>query len=134
MPPMMPFIHDALWFGFFAGLALFAWKVAQRYDLHLAGVDWHKTFGRAGEAAVAAPSAWFTTRSHAPAARSSGNTAFDDWRDGEIAKIEAQRQALEGRLVAFEAFVDKLKRAKDRQTFERFMTEHDEVDTIDHRA
>ena len=135
MPPMMPFIHDALYLGFFAGLALFAWKVAQRYDLRLAHFDWRQTLTRAGDTAVPALCSWFTTTT--AAARSSGNTAFDDWRDAEIAKIEAQRRTLETRLAAFQAFVDKLKRAKDRQTFDRFMAEHGEaqppVDATDHR-
>ena len=133
MPPMMPFIHDALWFGLFAGLALFAYRVAQRYDLRLAAFDWRHTFARTGEAAA---SSWFTTTTRG--VRSSGNTAFDDWREGEIARIEAQRRTLEGRLAAFEAYVDRLKRAKDRQTFERFMAEQSEiqpaVDAADHAS
>ncbi|MCX4197404.1 DUF2852 domain-containing protein [Methylobacterium organophilum] len=59
-------------------------------------------------------------------ARTSGNTAFDDWRDGEISRIEAQRRALETRPQELEGFVNKLKRAKDRATFERFVAEHPE--------
>ena len=124
LPPMMPFLHDAFWFGLFAGLALFAWKAAARYDLRLSALDMKWPLART--ATPAATSSWFTTTS-ASTARSSGNTAFDDWRDGELEKIEAQRRALEGRLAAFEAYVDKLKRAKDRRTFERFMAEHGEV-------
>jgi hypothetical protein len=122
LPPMMPFLHDAFWLGLFAGLALFAWRMANRYDLRLSALDMKWPLAR-GEAPA---SSWFTATT-APATRSSGNTAFDDWRDGELAKIEAQRQALETRLAAFEGFVDKLKRAKDRQTFERFMAENGEV-------
>lgn len=116
MPPMMPFIHDALWLGLFAGLALFAWRMAERFDFRLSALDVRRPFGRGGEA----PLARFT----APPAHSSGNTAFDEWRDGELAKIEAQRGALEARLQRFAAFVDKLRRAEDRATFERFMAEH----------
>ncbi len=144
LPPMMPVLHDAFWFGLFAGLALFAWRAAARYDVRLSGLDLlRRPFGAGDHAS--APSAWFTTKTRTsstrPAPRSSGNTAFDDWRDGEIARIEAQRTALEVRLAAFEAFVDKLKRAKDRVTFDRFMAEHhdgvegaiDVTEAVDHQ-
>lgn len=125
LPPMMPFLHDAFWFGLFAGLALLAWRMATRYDLRLSALDVKWPFAR--DAAPAAAQGWFATTT----TRSSGNTALDDWRDGELAKIEAQRRALETRLAAFEGFVDKLKRAKDRRTFERFMAENGEVGHAD---
>ena len=123
LPPMMPFFHHAFWFGLFAGLAVFAWKAATRCDLRLSALDRRWPFTR--DTKPSAVQRWFTTTTAAP--RSSGNTAFDDWRDGELAKIEAQRRVLEGRLAAFEGFVDRLKRTKDRQTFERFMAENSEV-------
>ncbi|KST59381.1 hypothetical protein AO398_18180 [Methylobacterium sp. GXS13] len=41
-----------------------------------------------------------------------------------ISRIEAQRCALEIHRQDFESFGDRLKRAKDRATFDRFMAEH----------
>ncbi|MET7243682.1 DUF2852 domain-containing protein [Methylobacterium sp. EM32] len=117
--PIMPFIHEALYIGGFASLVLVARQVLGRYDLRLSGLPGverlRRPFGR-GAALRGRP--WFTS------VRTSGNTVFDAWRDGEISRIEAQRHALETRRQEFETFLDKLKRAKDRTTFERFMAEH----------
>ncbi|MCJ2069491.1 DUF2852 domain-containing protein [Methylobacterium sp. J-030] len=117
--PIMPFIDDALYVGGFAGLVVVARQALGRYDLRLPGLSTlerlRRPFGRG-----AAPGG----RPRFTSVRTSGNTAFDAWRDGEIRRIEAQRHALETRLQDFEIFVDRLKRAKDRTTFERFMAEH----------
>jgi hypothetical protein len=47
---------------------------------------------------------------------SSGNVAFDEYRRDALRKLEADR-------VAFDDFVYKMRRAKDRQEFDRFMQE-----------
>lgn len=52
----------------------------------------------------------------------SGNMAFDDWRKAEIERIEKERQRLHEAEREFNAFVEELRRAKDREEFERFMT------------
>lgn len=116
--PLMPLIDNALYLGGFAGLVVVARQALSRYDLKLSGLPGLERLRRpfAGGAPL-------RERSTFPV-RPSGNTAFDAWRDGEISRIEAQRHALETRLQDFETFVDKLKRAKDRATFERFMAEH----------
>jgi len=51
----------------------------------------------------------------------SGNMAFDDWRRAEIERIEKERQRLHEAEREFTTFVEELKRAKDREEFERFM-------------
>lgn len=51
----------------------------------------------------------------------SGNAAFDAYRRSELDRLEAQRRALEEESRAFAAFVDELKRAKDREQFDAFM-------------
>jgi hypothetical protein len=51
----------------------------------------------------------------------SGNRAFDDYRRAEIERLVAQRRALEEEGRAFAAFVEELKRAKDREQFDAFM-------------
>lgn len=55
------------------------------------------------------------------AARSTGNMAFDDWRREELERIEKERQKLADAEREFAAFSDELRRAKDREEFERFM-------------
>ncbi|MBG50922.1 MAG: DUF2852 domain-containing protein [Alphaproteobacteria bacterium] len=47
-------------------------------------------------------------------ARSTGNTAFDDYRAETLKRLEEEQQA-------FESFVEQLRRAKDQEEFDRFM-------------
>jgi hypothetical protein len=117
--PIMPWIHDALYVGGFAGLVLVARQALAGRDLRLSGLqDLGRLRRPFGLGAV------FRERPSFTPPRTSGNTAFDEWRDGEISRIEEQRRALATRLREFEAFVDKLRRTKDRATFERFVAEH----------
>ena len=53
----------------------------------------------------------------------SGNAAFDDYKRAELDKIEALRRKLEEDQKAFGDFVERLRRAKDQEEFERFMAE-----------
>jgi Protein of unknown function (DUF2852) len=53
----------------------------------------------------------------------SGNTAFDDYRKAELDKLDALRRKLDDDRKAFDEFVSKLRQAKDREDFERFMAE-----------
>ncbi len=53
----------------------------------------------------------------------SGNAAFDDYRKVEIEKLEAQRRKLDAERKAFDEFLSKLRHAKDREDFERFMAD-----------
>lgn len=53
----------------------------------------------------------------------SGNAAFDDYKRAELDKIEALRRKLEEDQKAFGEFVERLRRAKDQEEFERFMAE-----------
>ena len=53
--------------------------------------------------------------------RSSGNSAFDEWREGELARLEEERRKLEAAEREFTDYIESLRRAKDREEFERFM-------------
>lgn len=53
--------------------------------------------------------------------RSSGNVAFDDWRESELARLEEERQKLLAAEREFVDFMENLRRAKDREEFDRFM-------------
>ncbi|MBX3447233.1 MAG: DUF2852 domain-containing protein [Parvibaculaceae bacterium] len=48
--------------------------------------------------------------------RSSGNTAFDSYRDDMLKKLEEEQKA-------FGEFMERLRRAKDQQEFDQFMNE-----------
>jgi hypothetical protein len=54
---------------------------------------------------------------------STGNRAFDDWRAAELARLEEERQKLIAAEREFAEFMENLRRARDREEFERFMNE-----------
>ena len=54
---------------------------------------------------------------------SSGNRAFDEWRATELARLEEERRKLVAAEREFAEFLDNLRRARDREEFERFMQE-----------
>ena len=53
--------------------------------------------------------------------RPTGNTAFDDWRAGELSRLEEERRKLEDAEREFAEHIDQLRRARDREEFDRFM-------------
>jgi len=52
---------------------------------------------------------------------SSGNAAFDEWRKAELERLAQERRKIFEAEKAFEDYLDGLRRAKDREDFERFM-------------
>lgn len=54
---------------------------------------------------------------------STGNVAFDDWRDAEMQRLDEERRKLDEARSEFETHVSELRRARDREEFERFMNE-----------
>lgn len=53
--------------------------------------------------------------------RASGNTAFTQWRQGELDRLEAERRKLADSEREFAEHIDQLRRARDREEFESFM-------------
>ncbi|WP_414832331.1 DUF2852 domain-containing protein [Afifella sp. YEN Y35] len=53
-----------------------------------------------------------------------GNIAFDEYRARELERIEEERRKVEGMRAEFETFVKELRRAKDKEEFDRFMAEY----------
>ena len=56
-------------------------------------------------------------------APSTGNAAFDEWRTAELARLDEERRKLDEAQRDFAEYVDAIRRAKDREEFERFMAE-----------
>jgi hypothetical protein len=52
---------------------------------------------------------------------STGNFAFEEYRRQELERLEAERRRLDEEAQAFAAFVEELKRAKDREEFDAYM-------------
>jgi Protein of unknown function (DUF2852) len=52
-----------------------------------------------------------------------GNAAFDEWRKVELARLEEERRKLDEAQREFAEYVEAIRRAKDREEFERFMSE-----------
>ncbi len=59
----------------------------------------------------------------APGARRTGNTAFDDYREATLRRLEEERRRLEEEQREFEEFLVNLRRARDKEEFDRFMAE-----------
>lgn len=59
--------------------------------------------------------AWRTHRS------GTGNIAFDEWREKELERLAEERRRLDETLREFDDYARELRRAKDREEFDRFM-------------
>jgi hypothetical protein len=53
----------------------------------------------------------------------SGNAAFDEYREKELRRLDEERRRLEEERREFEAYVRDLRRARDKEEFDRFMRE-----------
>lgn len=53
----------------------------------------------------------------------SGNSAFDDYRAAELKRLDEERRRLDEERRAFEQYVHDLRRARDKEEFDRFMSE-----------
>jgi hypothetical protein len=60
--------------------------------------------------------------SHGGYARS-GNSAFDDYRERELKRLDEERRKLEEERAEFEAYVHNLRRARDQDEFDRFRSQ-----------
>jgi biopolymer transport protein ExbB/TolQ len=58
-------------------------------------------------------------------ATATGNVAFDEWRDGEIDRLNNERRKLDELRADFEEELRELRRAKDQEDFDRFMAKRD---------
>ena len=108
------------------GLAVLGWKIWQRKSGYQGDIV---TFGRemwARRGRFAAERQGFAptySTGFGGGAGSSGNAAFDEWRAAELARLEEEYQRVAAAEREFAQYLDTLRRARDREEFERFMNE-----------
>jgi hypothetical protein len=107
------------------GLAIVFWKVWQRkhaYEGDLVSFIQEKWLAKR-DRYMAHKANWAgASRFSTWGMPSSGNAAFDEWRATELARLEEERQKLVAAEREFGDFMENLRRAKDREEFDRFMT------------
>ncbi len=57
--------------------------------------------------------------------RSTGNAAFDEYRDAELKRLEEERRRIDAMRAEFDAYMDDLRRARDKEEFDHFMAERE---------
>ncbi len=108
------------------GLAILGYKFWQRKsggeDLQtFAAAKWSEARNAmAGGSWSKSGAPWSGGRFYSP---STGNAAFDQWKAAELARLEEERRKLEDAHREFSEFLDNIRKAKDREEFERFMNE-----------
>ena len=93
-----------------AGLALLAfllWSGRMRCGRHNGPGRWYRAEGERGWG----DRGWFSGRQ-----RSSGNVAFDEYREETLKRLEDEQRE-------FKSFLDRLRHAKDKVEFDQFMAE-----------
>jgi Protein of unknown function (DUF2852) len=99
----LKFARGEMWTGASQGVppwaAYKAWKADRKHN----GFDF-------------APPRWQHTSS-------SGNAAFDTYKKEQLDRLEAERRKLEDEQRAFADYLTKLREAKDKDEFDRFMAE-----------
>jgi hypothetical protein len=108
------------------GLAVLGWKFWQKksgYQGDLFSFA-HEKWEKAANWSFTGQSGGFAARSWRNAGfGSSGNRAFDEWRAGELARLEEERRKLVAAEREFAEFLERLRHARDREEFDRFMGE-----------
>jgi hypothetical protein len=100
----------------------------------LAYILWGEMFGGSAEKAqnfVNRSKAWASENCgprghhrHAGWRHSSGNAAFDEYRAEQLRRLEEERKRLDEEIQAFHEYMANLRKAKDREEFDRFMRDH----------
>jgi len=72
---------------------------------------------------ASAPSQWGAQNWARGFTASTGNAAFDAWKSAELSRLEDERRRLEDAHREFSDWLDTVRKAKDREEFDRFMNE-----------
>lgn len=100
----------------------------------LAYILWGEKFGGSAEKAeswVREKRDWARkrrcgSRSHM-SRHSSGNAAFDDYRQEQMKRLDEERRRLDEEITEFQDYMRNLHKARDREEFDRFMRERGEA-------
>lgn len=93
----------------------------------LAYILWGENFGGSSEKAerfVNKQKDWannFRHKSHRYSRHSSGNAAFDDYRNEQMKRLDEERRRLDDEVHEFDEYMHNLHKARDREEFDRFM-------------
>jgi Protein of unknown function (DUF2852) len=121
----MRLMLHAIWFGSLIlwpiAFAVVAWKIAERRGFQSRALVTVARAKLAGAVDGLGSRGWYGSAWSTARRDSSGNTAFDEWRAAELARLDDDRRKLETTHREFAEFVKKLRRAKDREEFDRFM-------------
>lgn len=66
---------------------------------------------------------WAESQHRLQTCGSTGNEAFEEYRRSELDRLEQERQRVEREAVEFQEFLRTLRKARDREEFDRFMAE-----------
>ncbi|MCL2385286.1 MAG: DUF2852 domain-containing protein [Alphaproteobacteria bacterium] len=102
------------------GLAVLGWKIWQKKSGYPGDLV---SFGQEKWRAYRSTRDWGFASPYWPGSSPSGNRAFDEWRAGELARLEEERKRLAAAEREFAAYMENLRHARDREEFERFMNE-----------
>ncbi len=110
------------------GLAILGFKYWQRKtggaDLQtVAAGAFRNARSAMGDFQTAAPRNWAPQGWARGFTASTGNAAFDEWKGAELSRLEAERRRLEDAHREFADWLDTVRKAKDREEFDRFMNE-----------
>jgi hypothetical protein len=109
------------------GLAILALKIAAKREGYPGDlVSYAREKASAKWQGLNASQTWCGTwsgQSRGSGMRATGNSAFDDWRNAELARLEEERRKLVEAEREFSEYLDRLRRARDREEFDRFMNE-----------
>lgn len=92
----------------------------------LAYILWGEKFGGSADKAEQ----WMKSKKHwakhncrnrGGFSRSSGNAAFDDYRQEQMRRLDEERRRLDEEIDEFEDYMRNLRMARDREEFDRFM-------------
>jgi hypothetical protein len=110
------------------GLAILAFKYWQRKtngpDLQTVAAGAYSNVRSAmGGLSGGAPRNWTQSNWARGFTTSTGNQAFDAWKSAELSRLEEERRRLEDAHKEFADWLENVRKAKDREEFERFMSE-----------
>ncbi len=92
----------------------------------LAYIIWGENFGGSSEKAerwINDKKEWAKKhrRNRSNSFRSSGNAAFDEYRDEQLKRLEEERRRLDEEINKFSEYMHNLQKARDREEFDRYM-------------